>query len=481
MDSVIQYVIESALSLGLFTILYFLLLQKETFFKMNRFFLLLALLFSLSLPMIHLRVYETQSIMLSEIVVSPSTNMLEAVSIYGNNISVGVASSISASFWLIVIYLSGVCFFFMRMVIRIAQIIRLIRKNEVQYDKDIKLVFLNGDIGPFSFLSWVFIGRNVLQMKGWEKMLAHELEHIKQGHTFDILVMEIIAIFQWFNPFFWLMKRMIQENHEYLADQAVLKDESDPVFYKEVLITRFIGSEIRIVSYFNYSLIKKRIKMMSKIKSTRLAGLKLFAAMFVAIGLIILFACEQKEITQNEVEKFASIKMDDSNTFKISGDSLTIEKFKKILAQIPGAELTQTSSSELTIIGNQRVGELVVVGYGKSGETKTETAGTDEVFVVVDEMPEFPGGDKALVRFLAENVKYPVIAQEQGIQGKVFVSFVVNKEGDIEDVKVSRGVDPSLDKEAVRVVSSLPRWKPGKQHGKLVKVSFTVPINFTLQ
>lgn len=110
-----------------------------------------------------------------------------------------------------------------------------------------------------------------------------------------------------------------------------------------------------------------------------------------------------------------------------------------------------------------------------------EEADDAPVFFIVEEMPEFPGGEEALRKFIATSVKYPVIAQENGIQGRVYVSFVVNTKGKVTDVKIARGVDPNLDKEAIRVVNSMPAWKPGKQRGKAVKVSYTVPINFVLQ
>ncbi len=110
-----------------------------------------------------------------------------------------------------------------------------------------------------------------------------------------------------------------------------------------------------------------------------------------------------------------------------------------------------------------------------------EEADDAPVFFIVEEMPEFPGGEEALRKFIATSVKYPVIAQENGIQGRVYVSFVVNTKGKVIDVKIARGVDPNLDKEAIRVVNSMPAWKPGKQRGKSVKVSYTVPINFVLQ
>ncbi|MFO8000827.1 MAG: energy transducer TonB [Marinilabilia sp.] len=114
-------------------------------------------------------------------------------------------------------------------------------------------------------------------------------------------------------------------------------------------------------------------------------------------------------------------------------------------------------------------------------ESEEEDEDDGEVFFVVEDMPEFPGGDQALHQYLAEAVKYPTIAQENGIQGRVYVKFVINTDGSVTDVEVARGVDPSLDKEAVRVVREMPKWKPGEQRGEPVRVSYTVPINFKLQ
>ena len=110
-----------------------------------------------------------------------------------------------------------------------------------------------------------------------------------------------------------------------------------------------------------------------------------------------------------------------------------------------------------------------------------EEEATEEIFVVVEQQPEFPGGMSALMKFLGDNIKYPVIAQENGIQGRVITNFVVERDGSITDVQVVRGQDPSLDKEAVRVIQTMPRWKPGQQRGKAVRVRFTLPVVFRLQ
>lgn len=135
-------------------------------------------------------------------------------------------------------------------------------------------------------------------------------------------------------------------------------------------------------------------------------------------------------------------------------------------------EIEDTEATDKTAIT-----AVMQVSNNKEEEEKEETP----VFFIVEEMPDFPGGQLALRKFIAQAIKYPVIAQENGIQGKVFVNFVVEKDGSVTKATIARGVDPSLDKEALRVVNSLPKWKPGKQGGKAVRVSYTVPINFVLQ
>ena len=136
---------------------------------------------------------------------------------------------------------------------------------------------------------------------------------------------------------------------------------------------------------------------------------------------------------------------------------------------------------ELEILDTEADDETVIDVAPVIETEEEEEEEEAQVFFIVEDMPEFPGGELALRKYIANAIKYPVIAQENGIQGKVYVTFVVDKDGSISDARIARGVDPSLDKEALRVVNTLPKWKPGKQRGKPVRVSYTVPINFVLQ
>lgn len=141
----------------------------------------------------------------------------------------------------------------------------------------------------------------------------------------------------------------------------------------------------------------------------------------------------------------------------------------------------KTDIEEELDIEDTEADDKTVIDVAPIIQQEEEKAEESQVFFIVEDMPEFPGGELALRKFIANAIKYPVIAQENGIQGKVYVNFVVDKDGSITNAKIARGVDPSLDKEALRVVNSLPKWKPGMQRGKPVKVSYTVPISFVLQ
>jgi TonB family protein len=414
MNGTINFILESAISLSLMATIYVVFLRKETFFKLNRIFLLGSLFFSVVLPFIKLRIYDPESVMLSEITVTPYRNLLEAVTVYGQDLSVSVEQALLSAELLIWIYSAGIVFFLGRFLFRVLQVGMVIHKNPGQKFNEGRLVFLERECSPYSFLNYMFVSRPLQNTEGYERMMAHEMEHIKQGHSFDVLILELLTAFQWFNPFVWMLRRVVRENHEFLADQAVLASGVKMGYYKKLLLNQFADGQLVITNNFNYSLIKNRIKMMSKIKSSKTATVKIVLGLFTAVALIIAFACEQRE-------------MEDVNS-------------------LPGVPDEN-----------------------------------EQVFFIVESMPEFPGGEIALRRFIANTIKYPVAAQKEGIQGRVYVTFVVNKQGNVTNAKIARGVDPLLDSEALRVVNSLPAWKPGTQRGVPVNVNYTVPIAFALQ
>ena len=411
MTSFVNYLLESGISLSLFALVYFLFLRRETFFSVNRWFLLVSIGFSAFLPLLHIPFYTPQATMLQEVTVTPYINLLSSVTIYGTALSHGAEQFVLNYNLLGYVYLLGVMFFAGILFLRIYQIIRLIAQNRVVPEGRIKLVILDRELSPFSFLNYIFVSKNLQNTKGWEKMLEHEKQHIRQGHTFDVLVLEFVAVFQWFNPFFWMFRRALRENHEFLADQAVISHGTAPSWYKQILLNQFVGEQVVIANNFNYSLIKSRIKMISKIKSKKIAITKILLGFVLAFSLVSVFAFENYEATKSSLNSAQQ---------------------------------------------------------------------QEKVYLEVEQMPEFPGGDLALRQFIANSIKYPDEAVKKGIQGKVFVEFVVGKDGVVKDVKVAKSVDTALDAEAIKVVKSMPKWTPGMEKGKQVAVQYTIPINFNL-
>jgi len=460
MTSFINYLLESGISLSLFALVYFLFLRKETYFFVNRWFLLVSISFSAILPLLHIPFYSAQPNLLEEVTVTPYINLLNTVTIYGASLSQEAEQFVLNYSILGYVYLAGMALLFAKLVFRIYQIVRLISGNRVVKEENIKLVILEHDSSPFSFLNYIFVSQNLKDIPGWEKMLEHEKQHIRQGHTYDVLALELIAVFQWFNPFFWMFRSALRENHEFLADQAVISKGTAPSWYKQILINQYVGDQIVLANNFNSSLIKNRIQMISKIKSRKMANIKILIGFVLAASLIAVFACEQKKSEKAEVVatgKTVTI-IADGKPLQITGDDAGIEKLKSVIL----------SSGQFELKPDSTTGQLTIVNQ-------------EEVYTVVEQMPEFPGGESALPAFLGKEIKYPDEAIKNGIQGKVYVTFVVGSDGSVKNAKIARGVDPLLDAEAIRVVNEMPKWKPGKQSGKDVAVQFTIPINFKLQ
>ncbi len=468
MISQVNFIIESGVSISLLALIYILFLRKETFFRINRLFLLGSVLFSVVLPMLRLRVFAPKPVMLSEITVTQYRNVLESITVYGHGFAGHIEKTVLSAQTVIYIYLAGVTVLLGLFIFRILQILLKINNNKVEQAQGFKLVLLDKETTPFSFLNYVFVSRNLLNEAGYSRMLAHELEHVRQGHSFDVIVLEILTAFQWFNPFLWLLRRAIRENHEFLADQAVLNLGASRGEYKQLLLNQFIGGQLVIANNFNYSLIKNRIKMMSKIKSSKFATSKTIIGILVAAALIIAFACEQKEsvIAEKDMNVHSVMVTMSGDSLKFDGNSADVEKLIAVMSKNNGTFTLKDSSGQKVLI---------------KSSVPVMKLGSEEIFFIVEEMPEFPGGEQALRQFISNSIDYPKVAQEKGIQGKVYVTFVVTKDGNVANATIARGVDPSLDSEALRVVNSLPKWKPGKQRGQAVNVSYTVPINFKLQ
>jgi periplasmic protein TonB len=227
-----------------------------------------------------------------------------------------------------------------------------------------------------------------------------------------------------------------------------------------------------------------------EIKKTPKADLENKRNLFLALGLVIalglILAAFEYKTSPKKADSLGQIEMQE-----VEDEIIPITREQEIppppppppqVIEVLNIVDDDVEIEDELIIDDTEVTDDMVIDVAPVVSTREEEEEEDtQVFFIVEEMPEFPGGEAALRQFIATAIKYPVIAQENGIQGRVYVTFVVNTDGSIADARIARGVDPSLDKEALRVVNSLPKWKPGKQRGKPVRVSYTVPINFVLQ
>ncbi len=483
MHNLVNYLLESGISLTLFALVYLLLLRRETFFGTNRLFLLFSVLYSLLLPLLVIPVLAPRPVVLPEVTVTPYRNLLETVLVERENLSGDVERLVVSSRLVVTLWLAGVGAMTLITLLRLLQILRIIRRGRVSDEGDFRMVVTREGSSPFSFLHYLFVPEEYTRLPGYDRIVYHEREHIRQGHTWDILLLDILLIFQWFNPFIWLLKRAVRENHEYLVDRAVLRSGITPAEYKNLLLSGFAGTQVYAAHHFNYSLLKNRFKMMTKIPSRKVAGIKIASGLMIALALVVVFACEKKTSSKLDSGAGETLTIERSDSLlKISGSPEAIIELESILASRRFKMVTtQDTSKRLTFLMLSRSREIPELRPEARLESNGELSPDEVVFTIVEEMPEYPGGETALRQFIAQHIDYPPVAQENGIQGKVYVTFVVSADGSVKNAKVVRGVDPVLDKEALRVVNAMARWQPGKQRGKNVNVSYTVPISFVLQ
>ncbi|MDM8002541.1 MAG: TonB family protein [Bacteroidota bacterium] len=682
MEQAALYLLKSAAWLAGFTLLYLLFLRNERFFILKRVYLVAGVILSLLLPLVtlHYRV-ELQAPLIQETAVAAS------VLPSSSSAPSGIAGENDPLHWFMIFYAAGILFLVGRTLMYIISVYRAVRSGPVDREGDAMLVRTEKYTSPFSFFNYVFINPS-LSGREVREILNHEMVHLRQKHWFDLLLVEVMSLVQWMNPFAWICSALVRQNHEHLADEEALQRTSDPAGYRAALLNQVFSTRlISLSNSFNFSFNTNRFEMMKKKNYSPYRKLKLLLVLPVAAAILYAFASpkyvypdpatpfeltimqaeavtqvtvtgvvyredgapfpgvsvnvsgttlmtitdtdgrfEFRSIPENVIllfthkgykylpikpqyDKEMTVKMipdpdyvdpatikpdtarklpvvvvdgvitdetegavmqrmrDDLGAFKslkpeeavkkygdraASGavEYWSVKKAKELGMKVP---LRRKSENDFpTFEGNSYLAfnEWVVsrtaypeeaVRQGVSGWARLSytvdtggnvinikpTAGTNpilgnaiaevirtsplwtppknpemnepftaevvarftlpdkvriaETFVVVEEMPKFPGGDQALFKHLYENLKYPPEAKTEGIQGKVILRFVVTAEGKVADVTVVRGVHPLLDEEALRVMSTVPDWIPGKQGGRPVDVYYSLPISFALK
>ena len=423
MEAFILYQVKSAFCLSLFCIVYLLLVRNLTFYRLNRFFLLSAIALSFVIPVLHIELLTAKPAAMANIVLD-TLFVSDTYPVSSADQAFSWTSLVTYGYFAVALLFAG---FF---IYQILGLLTLVRRHGIKRRKGSFLVTIPDALPAFSFFNVLFINASVSADKKGNPVIQHELAHARQFHSADILLLELVKIVQWFNPFIFIVQRLVKETHEYLADEAVLEQNSDSAGYRLLLLSQVFGIQPGISNYFNHSLIKKRFTMMSKKKSPMIRQVRYLLLLPVAF-LLVLFLSSQ-------------------------GNAFSQEKKKQEIAPPPPPPPPPP------------------VDY-------TVTENGDSVYLDVDEPPLFEGGGiESVQKYVQEKLTYPPEAKASKIQGKVMVQWIVNEKGEVTNVKIVRGVTKELDQEAFDIISSMPDWKPGIKDGKPVKVQFTMPILFKI-
>lgn len=457
------YSIKVAICLAAFYLFYKLLLSRDTFHAFNRATLLLLMLLSLVLPFVNISVDEP-TVAYDGMV---QIEQLLAMGVVDDGPAPSGPTLIQVLFS---IYIIGVALFLVGEICSLVRLHRLISgKYSVTTAEGIKIVVIDDDVAPFSWFNNIVISRSDYE-SGRSEILIHEKAHIARRHSLDIMLCNMLLIFQWFNPAAWLLRRELQNIHEYEADEAVIQSGADASEYQLLLIRKAVGERLfSMANNLNHNSLKKRITMMLIKKSNPWNRAKILLTVPVAAVAVVAFATPKAESLSKEIEH-------DSNALVnsvVRSMPGTAEHLVMSTGEAGAAGMPAEAAAPETAAADSLRGRVAGVSAGNSKDD-------GRVFDVVEEQPRYPGGTNALMTYLRDNIKYPAEAAKAGIQGKVIVQFVVGKDGTVRDVKPIRNISPELDAEAVRVVAAMPKWVPGYQRGEAVNVRYTLPVNFRM-
>jgi TonB family protein len=439
MNATLLYCLQTILSAGLFILIYRLFVRNTNTYNWNRFYLLSTMTLSLLLPFMDISVWF--SIDKPIILYTSALNTITVSANHQMQNSITLSEILLTGYWVIVGLL------LLRFGWGIIRIIDLAINNKFRRHGTLRLYPIV-QTSTFSFFNYVFI-----QPEHWEKpiteyIIRHEQAHVNHLHSIDNLLTELMLVFGWFNPFYYIFRRDLHLLHECQADQVVLNSGCDKTTYHQLLLNEATGNYTYILAnQFSYSLIKRRFRMISNNKKSPYTKFRILVAVPTAFVLLLLFS-------------FTSLK-----------DHIAVLNTSSPISNV------KTSSNVIKANKNTPIEKKLKPVVAKP----TPTEEIEKPLLVVEQNPEFQGGYDAMLKFLHDRMQYPATAQEAGIKGTVFVQFVVSKTGTISNAKILRGIGGGCDEEAINVVKQMPKWIPGRQNGQAVPVMFQIPVKFQLQ
>lgn len=430
MNSLLNFLIEFSLCLTISWVFFKAVLERLTFFDLNRLFLIGSLFISLIIPLLSFDTF-----MSSKAIQEFTLPM----------VWIGDQLPAEETFWLfdltwqeslLWIYLVGVFVFGGRFILGFSRSFILLRQSE-KYTLDKLTLAVNPSYQPASFFSYVLLPTYDPQDIEQQQIILHESVHVQKRHTWDLILVQLAKVILWFNPIIYFFEKSIREVHEFQADSGVTQSFSQIEYSKLLLSLIRRDRGVPCMHHFSQFQTKKRIVMMNSPKSEKMQKRRFLYGVPVFVVMLIAFSCETTDQEKLPVQSQSNLEKDGSVT--PNNEELEFRK-------LPNAEMMEV----------------------------------DNVFDIVEEMPVPPGGMPGLTDYLFRELKYPEQAKRLGVEGMVMLRFIVRSDGTLSNIEVEQGIGAGCDAEAVRVLEQISGWKPGIQKGKDVDVRVRLPIKFEL-
>ena len=478
-----MYLLKLNLALIVLFSFYKLMFSGDTFFALRRATLIGMYLVAMLVPGLNCSYWINKSVGMVSMANEYAAIVLPAVTV-----TPGGGGAIGWETTAMTIYTMVACLFLLRFFWQLVSIVRLRNKCRTTDINGTKVYLLESDEGPFSFFNWIFINPTKHNRQETDEIMTHELAHCRQLHSVDILFTELFAIVFWANPFVWLLKREVRLNLEYLADNNVLAGGTDSKKYQYHLLGLAYRKNVATISNnFNVLPLKKRIKMMNKKRTKKIAKAKYalyipLAAMLLVVSNIETVARDIANVAKAMPMAKASVKQEKMVDLSFSNKATVAVESRK---NVQSTEAIERKDNKMEVQADNRNSEMSAQKVEETTEVANEESvekgpkkSPKKVYEHIENMPTFNGN---LNQWLLQNMKYPVEAMNKKEQGKVIVQFIVSENGEVSEPKIIRSVSPALDKEACRIVLAMPKWNPGKLKGKPVAVRYMLPITFRLQ
>jgi len=476
----LQYFLQTIAFQLFFLIIYDVFLKRDTFFNWNRAYLLITALLSIVLPFIKIESFK--EIIPQQFIIQLPEVILGTLTQAEPNfvLDKGIEQALGFVLTWQLFFILGATIAFILFTYKLIKIAVLIYKNPKHWKENILIIKLLNSSAAFSFFHYIFLGERIKVIEQ-ESILKHELIHVQEKHTLDLLFFEVLRILFWFNPLIYMYQNRIRTLHEYIADAKAVKSQDKSHYYENLLAQVFETKNVSFINtFFKQSLIKKRIVMLTKSRSKQILKFKYALLIPIVFGMLLYTSCEKEMINPENQELSVSNQ---------------IEQLR--LAIEANSEISKEDKDELTklffsVIRNQSLNSKQAIS--EMPKVKDYSNASEVPFAVIENVPIYPGCENLSTnterrKCMSDSINKKIqkifntdLAGDLGLKGRqrISVIFKIDKEGNITDIK-SRAANPKLEEEAKRVIGLLPKMLPGKHKGENVIVPYSLPIIFQVR